>query len=310
MVFADAIQAAIGPEPQSTRSGEAYCGVNSKHADEPPRGRVVFPDTGLSVAGCVGPLAGDHDVPVGSDGEIERAQFGVVDQTRRAQRSSLAEHGDRVLAFPGRTYAGGQIDLTAGTEAESPRERNDPVGKKGLSFAVETSRQGQDRPAPPQTDVVAAVGPERPPARVEPVHPPRVQDDLPVPVERQYPIVAAVEIHQLAGRVETETTRIGYPVIGAERSRQRALGGETEDRAVAVTIRSAGAGDQEPGHHQAPKAVPGAPKASPAFHSGAGRCNAAMTSRKSLRTDGSSHRRKPSCHLPPITASEAGDRLQ
>jgi hypothetical protein len=51
----------------------------------------------------------------------------------------LIEHGDRVLADAGRTYAGGQIEITVGTEAESSREGNDPVGKKRLSCSVEAS---------------------------------------------------------------------------------------------------------------------------------------------------------------------------
>jgi hypothetical protein len=46
-------------------------------------------------------------------------------------------------------------------------------------------------------------------------------------------MVAAVEVHEFAGRAETETTWVGDSAILAEWSGQRTVSGETEDRAVA-----------------------------------------------------------------------------
>jgi hypothetical protein len=71
-----------------------------------------------------------------------------------------------------------------------------------------------------------------------------------VPIERKHSIVAAVEIYEFAGRAEAETSRVGDSAILAEWSGQRTVSGEAEDRAVAVTVHSAGAGDQDPGHER------------------------------------------------------------
>jgi hypothetical protein len=52
-------------------------------------------------------------------------------------------------------------------------------------------------------------------------------------IEREHTVVAAVEVYEFAGRAEAETTRVGDSAILGERSGQRTVSGETEDRAVA-----------------------------------------------------------------------------
>jgi hypothetical protein len=52
----------------------------------------------------------------------------------------LIKHRDCVLALTGGTYARSQIEVNIGTETESPREGNDPVGKKRPSDLIQTSR--------------------------------------------------------------------------------------------------------------------------------------------------------------------------
>jgi hypothetical protein len=57
-----------------------------------------------------------------------------------------------------------------------------------------TEHDVQDRPAPPERDVVAAVGSERRSAGVEPVDRSRSERDFPTPIKREYPPVTAVEV--------------------------------------------------------------------------------------------------------------------
>jgi hypothetical protein len=52
--------------------------------------------------------------------------------------------------------------------------------------------------------------------------------------------------HTLTGRVEAEAAWVGYAGIVAEWSAQHIFSGETEHRAVPVTVRSPGAGDDDP----------------------------------------------------------------
>jgi len=45
----------------------------------------------------------------------------------------------------------------------------------------------------------------------------RVQNDLPVRVEREHPLIAAADIHEINGRAQAHATRISDPAVLAER---------------------------------------------------------------------------------------------
>jgi hypothetical protein len=78
VVFPGAVQTIVRPEPQSTRPAETGGAFRDEDAHDMPGDRVVFADARHGVRSAEGPLAGDHDVPVGSELQIQGAQFGSV----------------------------------------------------------------------------------------------------------------------------------------------------------------------------------------------------------------------------------------
>ena len=55
-----------------------------------------------------------------------------------------------------------------------------------------------------------------PPAWIEPVDLPRIQSDSPESIERKHRVVTAVEVDELAGRIEAEAAGVDDPAILAE----------------------------------------------------------------------------------------------
>ena len=70
-------------------------------------------------------------------------------------------------------------------------------------------------------------------------------------IQRQYAVLAAIQVDQRARRVKGQAARIDDPGIAAERPGEITLGAEAEDRAVAVAVSPAGTGDQD-AHHDHP----------------------------------------------------------
>jgi hypothetical protein len=64
----------------------------------------------------------------------------------------------------------------------------------------------------------------------------RVQSDIAVLVEREHPVIAAGDIHQITGRTQAEAARISDPGVVAERPRQFPAGGEAEKRAISIAV--------------------------------------------------------------------------
>ena len=64
----------------------------------------------------------------------------------------------------------------------------------------------------------------------------RVQNDLPGRVEREHPLIAAVDIHQITGRAQAQAARINDPAVLAERPGQLPVCGKAEKRAVPVAV--------------------------------------------------------------------------
>jgi hypothetical protein len=60
----------------------------------------------------------------------------------------------------------------------------------------------------------------------------RVQNDLPVCVEREHPLIAAVDIRQITGRAQAQAARISDPAVLAERPGQLPVCGKGEKRTV------------------------------------------------------------------------------
>jgi hypothetical protein len=81
------------------------------------------------------------------------------------------------------------------------------------SNRVEGSRHRTYRLLTAHGEVIAAIGPELCAARVKPRYPPRVAHDVPVQIQRQYTVLAAIQVDQRAGRVKGQAARIGDPRI-------------------------------------------------------------------------------------------------
>ena len=141
LVLADAIELTARSEPQPAGSGELHGGVRCQDADQPTGERVVFADCGPGARRAERPLAGNDEVAVGSDGQVQRAQLGIVNQPRIAEPAVAVEGGDGVITLPGGTYTGGQVQLAAIAESESSWERDGAVGQKQRAFGVESSWQ-------------------------------------------------------------------------------------------------------------------------------------------------------------------------
>lgn len=198
VVLPDAVQADTWPEPQSPRPAGSDRGFWCEDSHELPGDRVVFAYARHRVCGAERPFAGHHDVPVGSELQVQRAQLTVRHQARR--------------------------------------ERDDGLWQKVVSLRIEGSRHRQYRPLTARGEVIAAIGPELRAARVKPGYPPRIAHDVPVQIQRQYAVRAAVQVDQRARRVKGQAARIGDPPIAAERPGEITLGPEAEDRAVAVAV--------------------------------------------------------------------------
>jgi len=104
VVLPDAVQAATWPEPQSPRA----CGIRQRVLVR--RTRTSCPvigsysrTLGARVSGAERPFAGHHDVPVGSELQVQRASaYGPSPGRGREQRTRAIEDHDGVIAFSGR----------------------------------------------------------------------------------------------------------------------------------------------------------------------------------------------------------------
>jgi hypothetical protein len=161
-----------------------------------PGERVVFADGGHGVGHAERPLAGDHDVSVGSKLQVKWTQFGVGHQARHEQRSATVEHDDGVVALSGRRETRGQVEPAAGPEAEAARKGDDTLRQQEFSLSVEVSRHHTYRSVAPRGEVVTAIGPELGAARIQAGYPAGVTHDVPVEIQRQHMVFAAVEVHQ------------------------------------------------------------------------------------------------------------------
>ena len=74
---------------------------------------------------------------------------------------------------------------------------------------------------------------------------------MPVQIQRQYAVLAAIQVDQRARGVKGQAARVGDPGIAAERPGEITPGAEAEDRPVAVAVGPAGTGDQD-AHHDEP----------------------------------------------------------
>jgi hypothetical protein len=69
--------------------------------------------------------------------------------------------------------------------------------------------------------------------------------------KRQHAVVAAIHIDQTAERVNSQTARVGNARIGTERSEKLAVPTKRQQRAVPVSVGSAGT-RHEDGHERSP----------------------------------------------------------
>jgi hypothetical protein len=76
----------------------------------------------------------------------------------------------------------------------------------------------------------------------------RVQNDRPVLVQREHPVVAAGDIDQVGCRAQAQAARINDPAIAAERPGQLPVGGKAQKRTVPVAVRATGAGHHDSAH--------------------------------------------------------------
>ena len=125
--------------------------VRSEDPDESAAGAVVFANARNGVALAGGPFAGHHNVAVGPDGEVKRAQLRIFDQARRDEMAISIEYLDGVFADARGARTRRQEDAIIGSESKPPREGNDlwtkvrtpPPGSSVSPGAGATVRHGR-----------------------------------------------------------------------------------------------------------------------------------------------------------------------
>ena len=122
MILPDAVEPTIGSVSRAARWPGPQRRVRNEDADESSAQPLVFADAAHRVRSAEGVLAGDHQVAVRSDRQIERGELGIGDQARCALRSAAIEHDDclvprRTVRCPTRHRASrrGQARTRAGT---------------------------------------------------------------------------------------------------------------------------------------------------------------------------------------------------
>jgi hypothetical protein len=80
LVPRDTVEQSIGSKAQAARFAELCFAIRRENSDEVAIRRIVFPNVCHRVYSAEWTLAGDNDIAVGCDSEIERTQFGIRDQ--------------------------------------------------------------------------------------------------------------------------------------------------------------------------------------------------------------------------------------
>ena len=79
----------IGSKAQAARFAELSLSTRRENPDQVSVHGIVFPNTCHRIHRAEWMLARGNDIAVGSDGEIERTQFGIRDQPRGLHRVCL-----------------------------------------------------------------------------------------------------------------------------------------------------------------------------------------------------------------------------
>jgi len=248
LIAGDAVEVPLRPEPQSAGPAKSDGAVRREDADKMTIRGIIFPDACDRVGGTERRFAGNHEMPVRRDGEIERAQSGVRHEAGRKELSAWCEDQDRIVPFAGRADAGGEKQPALVPEGEAAWKRHDVPRKNIFARSVETGWKGHDRAHPPKADVIASIRAEIPAAGVEPGDSACVAYHPACGVERENTVVAAVEVKERAGAIDTKPARIDDPAIIAEAPRRVAAEIKAQERAISIAVAPGGAGDKETYH--------------------------------------------------------------
>ena len=90
----------LGRKAQAARFAELSLFIGRENSDEVSVPRIVFPNARHRIHRAEWMLAGDDDIAVGRDCEIERTQFGIRDQPRGLHRCAWSKGHYGVIALP------------------------------------------------------------------------------------------------------------------------------------------------------------------------------------------------------------------
>ena len=108
-----------------------------------------------------------HQAAVGSDGEIERTQFGICDQPRGLHRCARTEREDVVIALAvGATSRRGTAAIL--TESKSSRKRHNAGRQEVVLNSAKANRESHDGTCAAQANEIAAIRPKLPPPGFRP----------------------------------------------------------------------------------------------------------------------------------------------
>jgi hypothetical protein len=94
--------------------------------------------------------------------------------------------------------------------------------------------EGHDRARAAQSDVITAIGSEGTPTRIQLRNRPGIPHSLPVPIERQDSIAAAVEKEQFLFFIDRDPARVGNTRIAAKGAEQPPLTIESQKCSTAI----------------------------------------------------------------------------
>jgi hypothetical protein len=99
LIAGHTIEVSIGSKTQAARFAELSLPIWKENTDEMPVGRIVLPNSCEGVQRAEWMLAGDDDIAIGRDCEIERTQFRICHQPRRLRKSAWSESDYGVIAL-------------------------------------------------------------------------------------------------------------------------------------------------------------------------------------------------------------------
>src|ERR1700722_4844690 len=152
LVLGDAVKAPPMIEAQTTWFAEFRQTRRGQHADQAPIARVVFAHRGHSIRRAEWTFAGDNDIAVRCDRQVEWTEFPIIDLPGRNPFHNRIERADRVVALTIRTGPGREEQAAIRAVCETTWKGHDTPRQNAFAGLIESCRKSHDAPLRPHSD--------------------------------------------------------------------------------------------------------------------------------------------------------------